>query len=251
MSNTIYPSMAIILQIMDEHKHHYNKIIKREYPEFYTFVSDGQTKGFGRQLYDYLYEPKLSCKYCGSSDLAFKEFTTGYRDYCSQKCCSLGTRDQTKEAWLEKYGVDNPNKTSVVRDKIKKTCNELYGGNSPMSDVDVVSRMSASITCTLKEKFPEEINGRTRKQYTAACRYLTDKVYAEYKNIIDPESKRSMTWVLDHIYSISEAFANDVPIDVVCHYSNMQIIHKNENSSKNSRCDMTLEQLYEGYNKGT
>lgn len=82
-------------------------------------------------------------------------------------------------------------------------------------------------------------------QYTAAARHLTNRVYNEYKSIIDPNNLRSKDWVIDHVYSIFDGFVNNVPLDVICHYSNLKIIHKTDNSSKGFKSGKTLTQLYE------
>jgi len=70
-----------------------------------------------------------TCPTCDSS-LNFKSsIKDGYNTFCSTKCSMSNTETQKKikETSLEKYGVDNPSKSKVVRDKYIKTCLEKYG----------------------------------------------------------------------------------------------------------------------------
>ncbi len=45
-------------------------------------------------------------------------------DYCAQRPDKI---KKTIDTWIKNYGVDNPNKTTLVRDKIKQTNLERYG----------------------------------------------------------------------------------------------------------------------------
>lgn len=250
MSNTIYPSNEEIIKIVSEHPFHYYRIIKRECPELFEHLSTLKGDTHGERLYNYVYSPTPTCKHCGGDNIKFNEFTTGYRQFCSQKCASFGTRDKSRETCMRKYGVDSPSKFKELADSRSRTMFERFGGTSPMADITIRNKASRNLKATLAEKFPSEINGRSRSQYNAACRYYTNKIYKAYREILDPEGKRSFWWVLDHKYSINDGFKNNVPIDVICHPSNLELIHKSDNSSKNCKSNRTLEELYESYKKG-
>jgi hypothetical protein len=42
-----------------------------------------------------------------------------------------------KEAFLKRFGVDNPNKTKEIRNKIKQTCLERYGVEHPSQSKEI------------------------------------------------------------------------------------------------------------------
>ncbi len=52
---------------------------------------------------------------------------------------------------------------------------------------------------------------------------------------------------LDHIVSISEGFNNQLDIEIISHYTNLRYICAQENLIKNSRSDMSIEDLKEKY----
>ena len=47
----------------------------------------------------------------------------------------------------------------------------------------------------------------------------------------------------DHIVSVRYGFDNDISPDVISHPANCQLMQQVKNSSKNSKCGMTLEEL--------
>lgn len=68
------------------------------------------------------------CKICGGY-VHFKNYKIGFNTYCSNKCkCNdVDWNNKRIETYIKKYGVDNPNKSKEVRDKIKSTCLDRYG----------------------------------------------------------------------------------------------------------------------------
>lgn len=58
-----------------------------------------------------------------------KNGSSGYFGFCSKSCLnnSASHINNIKQTCLEKYGVDNPAKAFVVKEKIKQTCLEKYG----------------------------------------------------------------------------------------------------------------------------
>lgn len=48
---------------------------------------------------------------------------------------------------------------------------------------------------------------------------------------------------IDHKYSVREAFENNIDIDIVSHWKNLEIITIYENSRKNKKCSITIEEL--------
>ena len=241
----IYPSINQILHIMSNHKYHWHKIIKRDYPEFAKHLTTLRGTTMREQTYNYCYPGTYVCDTCGSDNVGFLEFTTGYRKYCSRRCtaeseaCKLGT---------QAFFADEK-RVASRRANTKETCMDRYGGPSPMSDPDKAAVARQKNAAAMARLFPSEINGRTRKQYTAAARHQTNLVYKKHKDLIDPDGLRSFDFVLDHVFSISDGFKHNVPIDVISHYTNLELVARVVNSTKHAKSGKTLEQLYEDYQR--
>ena len=125
---------------------------------------------------------------------------------------------------MEKYGVDNPSKHPSIKQKL--------------SD---------------KNKEWQALNPKDRtlmEEYHIAVRLITNRNWYEHFYTINPERlQRSRDLHLDHIYSIAEGFVNNIPPEIIGHWTNLRLLPKLENSSKGAGCHKTKEQLYEDYNK--
>lgn len=125
-----------------------------------------------------------------------------------------------RETWFKKYGVDNPSKCPAIRQKLSKSALDRYPGTDR----------------TLEE------------EYYNAVRLITNKNWYEHFHDINPDKlQRSRDFHLDHVYSISEGFKNNIPPEIIGHWTNLRLIPKIENSSKGGKCHKTKEQLYEDY----
>lgn len=84
-----------------------------------------------KQYYDkYLkQEGEGICAECGK-ETNFCNIHAGYGKFCCCSCSAknIETRNNCKKTCLEKYGVDNPSKADVIKDKIFKEQIEKYGG---------------------------------------------------------------------------------------------------------------------------
>lgn len=233
-----------ILRIIANDPTGYHVDLKHQHREFYDYV---RSCYFGSRLaeclYRYCYPGVYRCYTCGSFDVGFLEFTTGYRKYCSRYCTS---HSEAQQVGAELYRND-PVRIQAQLAKSKQTCLQRYGEEYYSSTDEGKNENRRINTEYYRKLYPMEINGRDRKQYTAAVRHLTNIIYDEYKDIIDPNNLRSMDWVLDHVYSIYDGFVNEVPLDVICHWTNLELISKSDNSSKGPKSNKTLEELYEGY----
>lgn len=81
--------------------------------------------------------------------------------------------------------------------------------------------------------------------YKKQVRALSAKNYRKYKSLINPKNLELGRGKhhLDHIYSIHEGFKNNVDIKIISSKENLQIITETENTSKQSRCDISLDEL--------
>ena len=67
-----------------------------------------------------------------------------------------------------------------------------------------------------------------------------------HQNKINPTNlPRGTDYELDHKFSKTAGFINNVPPEVIGHYANLELIPKNENRSKRTKCSITLRKLYE------
>lgn len=137
------------------------------------------------------------------------------RDYTS-------SLEAARKTWMEKYGVDNPSKCPAIRQKLSKSAISRYSGVDRTLEVE----------------------------YYNAVKLVTNKNWYEHFYDINPNRlSRSRDLHLDHIYSISEGFKNNIPAEVIGHWTNLRLIPKIENSSKGAKCHKTIEELFEDYNR--
>lgn len=162
------------------------KNFKSNYEEEYALVighaksiniSDRQ---FTEKLYHFLVRSNsgISCLKCELKVPKFFGIKKGYADFCSSKCSngSESVQNKKKNAYLEKYGVDNPSKDKGIikkientfiknyganpftldhiKNKIKKTCLEKYGTEFPLSgDSPVRKRILENKEEDFKKKY--------------------------------------------------------------------------------------------------
>jgi hypothetical protein len=71
-----------------------------------------------------------------------KYFEGKYRKTCGDKLCSKNSR---KATCIEKYGVDNPNKSKVIQKKSKEIILEKYNGQHYMKNTEVVKKFKTTM----------------------------------------------------------------------------------------------------------
>lgn len=139
------------------------------------------------------------------------------RDYTS-------SLEAARKTWMEKYGVDNPSKIPAIQQKLSELAIKRY----------------SYIDRPALEKYYLEVINITKQSWKS-----------KFKEINPNNLQRSNQLHLDHIYSISEGFKNNIPAEVIGHWTNLRLIPKIENSSKGAKCHKTVEELFEDYNRAT
>jgi len=81
------------------------------------------------------------------------------------------------------------------------------------------------------------------KKYQQMVYIKTNYFIRKYKNKILNIEKRSRNFPIDHKYSIREAFNNNVPIEIVSHWKNLEITTISKNSKKRTKCSISLNEL--------
>lgn len=114
--------------------------------------------------------------------------------------------------------------------------------------------MSANLYlfCSKKCKISSKLSGTRKnslqdepefKKYTNEVMSLTYYSVKENGHKIKNIELRGEDFHLDHKYSIREGFENNVSVEIISHWKNLEILSKFENISKHKKCSITLEQL--------
>jgi hypothetical protein len=104
----------------------------------------------------------VKCDICGMERmLMYKKYliNIGRQGYytCSSKCST----EKKRKTFIEKYGVDNPNKNEIVKKRKKLTCIEKYGVDNPQKS-DIIKNKS-KITCIKKYGNSSYVNSQEFK----------------------------------------------------------------------------------------
>lgn len=134
------------------------------------------------------------------------------------------TEEQTrkqKKTFLKKYGVDNPSKHPIIRKKL--------------SDANIAHGAT-----------PKHLRS-LRKLYYDRVVYFTKINWKENFDKINPQRLNRSEIDLDHIYSIQQGFRDNIPPYIIGHWTNLRMLDKKENYSKGTRCDKSMNQLFEDF----
>lgn len=129
--------------------------------------------------------------------------------------------------------------------KIKKATEEKYGVHSTLLLKEVREKQYQ----TKVEKgiiTPREKRSARQKYYDEVVR-LTKISWNDHFDKINPNRLNRSEWDLDHIFSIQEGFRQNIPTEIIAHWTNLRMLEPRENYSKGMRCDKTKEQLFEDY----
>jgi hypothetical protein len=92
-----------------------------------------EDRSFSEKLHHYILDidKKVMCLNCGEKATKFHGLSKGYREYCSLKCSngSDSVKKLKEQAYISKFGVDNPSKSKEVKKKIENSFIERYGAN--------------------------------------------------------------------------------------------------------------------------
>lgn len=77
--------------------------------------------------------------------------------------------------------------------------------------------------------------------YKEKVQRLSEKTFK--KQAIYLKELRGSDWELDHRLSIYDGFQNEVPVEIMSHPCNLEIISKDENRQKSRKSVITFEEL--------
>jgi len=97
---------------------------------------------WGQMMFNYLNNIKTPQKCECGNHLKFFKFNKGYSRFCSQKCRAKSEtlKNEIKESFLKKYGVDNPLKSKEVQLKRKKSTLEKRGVEHHSQSIEVIEK---------------------------------------------------------------------------------------------------------------
>jgi hypothetical protein len=238
---------------------------------------------FNKKVYHYtnLLKEIPTCLNCGSN-VKFKRFRDGYQPYCTSKC--QYSCDIAKNNWLESWKTGNSNNEHIIkrestaierygnldnykshlRSKIKESCMDKHGVQFVMQTESYKKKRKE----TLKEKYGSEsynnpnktkhtrINNKTQfddsviDDFLSYKRVVVNRTMTIYRNntlIINPNNlKRGIKYYhVDHKFSIKEGFLNNIPIEIITHPSNLEMIYYMDNLKKQYDCSISQEKLLE------
>lgn len=87
------------------------------------------------------------------------------------------------------------------------------------------------------------------EKYYRQVEKFTIRSWKAHQVIIDPKNlkKDSAHYQLDHIFSRSQGFKNNIPPYIIGHYTNLQMLTVNENNKKKDACWKSKEKLFEDF----
>lgn len=147
--------------------------------------------------------------------------------------------EKRKKTMFNKYGVQNSFQIEETKEKRKKSLKEKYGSetfNNP-------DKTKNTRICNGTQINDDLINDFIDYKKIAVNRTIT--IYNNNKDIINPlKYKRSQNdYHIDHKFSLKQGFLNNIPIEIITHPLNLQMIYCKENLSKQDSCCISLEDL--------
>jgi hypothetical protein len=82
-----------------------------------------------------------------------------------------------------------------------------------------------------------------KKLYSDFVRWLSEYSYNILQNQLDTNKKRSKQFHMDHKYSISNGYENNINPFIIAHPSNLEIITKKKNLKKSSKNSIEISLL--------
>jgi hypothetical protein len=153
--------------------------------------------------------------------------------------------NKSKITYLEKYGVDNPQKVATIKkqsvDKWKITISQRSVEENNKIINKYIKTRTANGNMTPRDmlseykKYHKLVWTITRKQELSSLPNI-EKRSSDYAN-------NEECYHLDHKYSIAQGFIDNVDAKIIGHIKNLEMIHFRKNMSKNMKCSISLEEL--------
>jgi len=220
------------------------------------------------------------CRSCGNSG----KYNPMFGKHHTEKTKNIFRKSikKSQKTIKEKYGVDNISQTDFVKQKKgqfiineKNVRRKLLKEGFHLLSLDGDNKMAKMfVECPNKHKVIIRWVQWKKKHRCVECYYqrlrdsgiqdvegyelykrkvdqYTKISYRRYKNIINLNNVRRGKKLnhLDHKYSKAEGFKNGILPIIIGSYINLEILPFMENCSKQERCSITKEELFDEYNR--
>lgn len=157
---------------------------------------------------------------------------------------NYNNRDKSEKTLKSNYNVTNPMWSEEIKQTLKDTNTEKYGVDNPAKVPEFIDKgletkylNGSAIPPELKDPF---------EYYSYKIRLLSETIYRDYKDKINPHNiqRGRTTHHLDHRFSIKDGFLNNVSIDMISHWRNLEIIPQSENQQKSGKSSISLDELF-------
>lgn len=155
--------------------------------------------------------------------------------------------------WKEKKG-HNISKAIAARGGHKGSNNPMFGKQH--TDTSKIkqkmrarNRDPGCYDCATETKIRNGISiPKDQKEpfvlYKELVTKFTLRSWKKHQSIINPDGlSRGQEYELDHMYSITQGFIDNVPPEIIGNQHNLRLIPKFDNRSKRVKCSITLEEL--------
>jgi ribosomal protein S16 len=134
--------------------------------------------------------------YCGNR-LKFINMNSGFREFCCKDCMykSDDIKIKRKLSSIEKWGVDNPSKSSLIKEKVKKTNYDRFGSFYPLQSDDVKQRTKEYFIEKLGVDNPSKLK-RVRKK---AEKTMMDRWGVKYAMLSDNIKKKTKEYFIEKL----------------------------------------------------
>jgi len=205
------------------------------------------------------------CEYCNNT---FTLLRSGKKEqarrFCGIICSRRWAANNRSETWKQKaslakqgknnpmFGISqtNPNSLSNLKKNAWKGKKQSLEANKKrseklkgrvMTNESIQKMIQTKIERGLIRK-PDDLQYLEFKKYRRKVYYWTGK---NDLTILENYNKRSLLgYHLDHKYSITEGFKNNVPPKIIGSIHNLAFIPYIENVKKGTKCSINLEELY-------
>ncbi|CAB4123240.1 hypothetical protein UFOVP29_399 [uncultured Caudovirales phage] len=240
-----------------------------QYPQHWNIIQMAH-----HELYLEKSNQPVMCPVCNVVGLKLSGLKKGYAKNCSYTCrsCNPVTQLVYKATCMEKYGVEYASQSVDFREVVKNTCIAKYGAENAFQNKELqrkqkttvkekygVSNVSKSHIILKKIRDSHEKTGlwtpleelTELQKYRAEVKSISARSYHDHYYRINPNNlnRSRYEYHLDHIFSVEEGFKNKVSPEIIGHWTNLQMLWHVDNSRKNTKCHISLEELIDMYQK--
>lgn len=181
------------------------------------------------------------------------------RRFCGTVCSRQWSANNRSESWKEKASLAKQGKNNPMYGSTQTNTNSLanlvrnYWTGKTQSEESNKKRSKALTGIKRSEETKRKISKANAKwipddpQYEEFKKYRRKVYYWTNKNDLsqlENYDKRSKTgWHLDHKYSITEGFKNNIPPNILGQLKNLEMLPSKDNCSKGTKCSITLKDL--------